>query len=41
MKFVEKEIKTGETSVKRIGVEKDEITALEYYLANAPEEESL
>ena len=35
----EKEIKAGEASVKRIDVEKDEITALEYYLANAPEEE--
>ena len=38
---IEKEIKAGEASVKRIGVEKDEITALEYYLANAPEEESV
>ena len=36
---IEKEIKAGEASVKRIDFEKDEITALEYYLANAPEEE--
>ena len=36
---IEKEIKAGEASIKRIDVEKAEIIALEYYLANAPEEE--
>ena len=35
---IQKEIKTGEASIKRIDTEKSEIVAFEYYLANAPEE---
>lgn len=35
---IKKEIKAGETSIKRIDVEKAEIVALEYYIANAQEE---
>ena len=36
---IEKEIKAGETSIKRIDTEKAEITAFEYFLSNAPDEE--
>lgn len=34
---IEKEIKAGEASIKRIDVEKSEIIAFEYFLANAEE----
>lgn len=34
---IKKEIKSGETSIKRIDTEKAEIVALEYYLENAKE----
>ena len=37
---IQKEIKTGEASIKRIDTEKSEIVAFEYYLANAPEEDA-
>lgn len=36
---IQKEIKNGEASIKRIDTEKSEITAFEYYLANAPEDQ--
>lgn len=32
---IQKEIKNGETSLKRIDIEKSEIVAFEYYLTNA------
>lgn len=35
---IEKEIKAGEASVKRIDTEKSEIIAFEYYLQNAQDE---
>lgn len=37
---IEKEIKAGETSLKRIDTEKAEIIAFEYFLTNAPDEEA-
>lgn len=37
---IKKEIKNGEASIKRIDTEKSEITAFEYYLANAPESDA-
>ena len=37
---IQKEIKTGEASIKRIDTEKSEIVAFEYYLANAPEDDA-
>lgn len=37
---IQKQIKTTETSIKRIGVEKDEIFAFEYFLKNAPEDDT-
>lgn len=37
---IEKEIKVGETSLKRIDTEKAEIIAFEYFLKNAPDEEA-
>ena len=37
---IEKEIKAGEASLKRIDTEKAEIIAFEYFLANAPDEQA-
>lgn len=37
---IEDEIKAGETSLKRIGIEKAEIIAFEYFLTNAPDEQA-
>ena len=34
-----KEINTGNSSLEKINLQKEEIKALEYYIANAPEEE--
>ena len=35
---IQKEIKNGETSLKRIDIEKSEIVAFEYYITNAKDE---
>lgn len=37
---IEKEIKAGEASLKRIDTEKAEIIAFEYFLENAPDEQA-